>query len=84
MNVTGYSNNAPEYEIDLTAESMTAGKIYKMRVRCANSIGFSLYSSVSFIAAGGLPPPPSSHPRATATSKSSISLQWDSSVVTSS
>lgn len=84
VNITGYTDNASEHEINLSTESMTAGKIYKMRVRCANSVGFSSYSSSSFIAAGSLPPPPSAQPRALATSRSSISVEWDASEITSS
>ncbi len=70
--------------MSLASEGMEGGRVYRMRTRCANSVGFSVYSDYAFIAAGDVPPSPPSAPSALSTSRSSISVQWNSLAASSS
>jgi hypothetical protein len=79
--VVGYSFSDDGYStaVDATLNSMTAGLMYRFRVRAQNALGFSDFSQVLMVGLGPLPSNPSAPTKASddaSNSESSIMLNW--------
>jgi len=79
--VIGYSflNNGYSSVVDATLNSMTAGLMYRFRVKSKNDLGFSDYSEVLMVGLGPLPTTPTAPTKALndpANSEISIMLEW--------
>ena len=73
--VTNYDGLASTYSFTVATDSMVDGKIYRMKTRTRNAIGYSEYSLDAYIAFADLPNVPG-QPARTGYTRTSITVTW--------
>jgi hypothetical protein len=73
--VASYDGQASTYSFTVATDSMADGKIYRMKTRTKNAIGYSDYSLDAYIAFADLPNVPGQPTRVSST-RTSITVAW--------
>lgn len=73
--VTNYDGQSLTYGFTVATDGMVAGKTYRITTRTRNLIGYSAYSTVTYVAFGPLPGAPG-QPQRVGWTRTSLTVRW--------